>query len=100
MNDAEFVDFVSSFYIVFCSETWQTADDNYDLPGYECICAPRPESVASNRKSNRGHGGICVFIRDTISDSVSIVVIDNEGFVLLKLKKMFLVSKVIFNMYV
>ena len=66
LTDIDFVDFVSNFDIIFYSETWQSKRDVYELKEYMCINVPRTESISSRRKSYRGHGGVCLFIKDCI----------------------------------
>ena len=89
MSDTEFVDFVNNFDLFFCCETWQCANDNFELKGYNCLCVPRIESVKSNRKSRRGHDGICLFMREQISNGVHIINSDSNGFMWVKLCKSF-----------
>ena len=74
--------------VVFCGETWQTAKDSYELQGYSCIDVPRPSSLnASKRK--RGHGGICLFIRNEIRNAIKIIEKNVDGFIWIKADKIF-----------
>ena len=58
--------------MIFCSETWQTSRDSFELSGYECFDVPRLSSLTANRR-NRGHGGICLFVRNELSKDVQIL---------------------------
>ena len=72
-----------SFDVIFCCETWRK-NDEFLLDGYECYCVPRKESVASNRKSRKGHGRVCLFVKENLSKGVTIVETDSRGFILAK----------------
>ena len=50
------MNFVKNFGVIFCCETCQSKNDEFLLDGYECYCVTCKESVASTRKSRRGHG--------------------------------------------
>lgn len=78
---------VTNFDLVFCSNTWQTKPDEFQLDGYKSVCVPRFESVSVNRKSHRGHGGVCLFIKETIIDGIHILEKDQNGFIWIKLYK-------------
>ena len=45
LEDVEFISFVRSYDLFFCSETWQTAKDSYEISGYKCFDVPRPSSL-------------------------------------------------------
>ncbi|MEW8545015.1 MAG: endonuclease/exonuclease/phosphatase family protein, partial [Candidatus Thiodiazotropha sp.] len=88
LEDVEFISFVRSHDLFFCSETWQTANDSYEISGYKCIDVPRPSSLTV-RKRNRGHGGICLFIRNELLDGITILEQNSDGFLWIKLDKQF-----------
>ena len=73
LNDSEFLNFVTKNDIIFCSETWQKRGSKFDIDGYKCITVPRPESMQIRGRGKRGHGGICLFVRNTISTGVEIL---------------------------
>ena len=56
--DIDFISFIEQYDLIFCSVTWQTSRDSFELSGYECFDVPRLSSLTANRR-NRGHGGIC-----------------------------------------
>jgi exonuclease III len=87
LTDADFVNFVRNFDLIFCSETWQVNNDEFQLNGYKSVCVPRLESVSVNRKSYRGHGGVCLFIKETYVDGIHILETDQNGFIWIKLEK-------------
>lgn len=84
-EDEDFLNLVHNFDLIFFSETWQRKTDNFQLDGYECIAVPRSESMKG--KSKRGHGGVCLFIRNTIKQGVELLETDNAGFIWIKLCK-------------
>ena len=61
------------------------------LDGYQCYCVPHKESVASNRKSRRGRGVVCLFLKENLSKGVTItntiVETDSRGFIWAKFAK-------------
>ena len=67
------MNFVTQFDLVFCSETWQKHNDKFDIEGYNCISVPRPESLRLKGRGRRGHGGICLFINNSIADGIEII---------------------------
>ena len=85
INDVDFLDFVNNFDIIFLSETWQKAHDQFDINGYITVPVPRPQS--SNSK--RGHGGICLFYKSSLQKGISISEIANEGVMWITLDKLF-----------
>ena len=52
------------------------------------MCA-YPESMSSKRKCKRGHGGVCLFIRKGISKGVNVLETDSNGFIWVKLDKVY-----------
>ena len=42
------------------------------IDGYTCITVPRPESMRIRGRAKRGHGGICLFVRNTVSPDVEV----------------------------
>ena len=70
---------VRSYDLFFCSETWQTAKDSYEISVYKCFDVQRPSSLRV-RKSSRGHGGICLFIRNEILEGINILEQNSDGF--------------------
>ena len=61
------MNFVKNFGVIFCCETCQSKNDEFLLDGYECYCGTCKVSVASTRKSRRGHGGVCLFVKENLS---------------------------------
>ena len=55
------MNFVKNVDVIFCCETCQSKNDEFLLDGYECYCVTCKVSVASTRKSRRGHG-VSVFL--------------------------------------
>ena len=80
LKDAEFLNFVSEHDLIFCSETWQRSSDKFEIENYQCITVPRPESLVIRGKGKRGHGGICLFVSDTIYDGIEILEKIPQGF--------------------
>lgn len=66
--------------IIFCSETWQKKGSKFDIDGYKCIYVPRPESMQIRGRGKRGHGGICLFVRNNIAAGVEILDKNPAGF--------------------
>ncbi|MEW8546880.1 MAG: reverse transcriptase family protein, partial [Candidatus Thiodiazotropha sp.] len=89
MTDAEFLNFICENDLIFCSETWQRSNDNFDIQNYHCISVPRPESLHIRGKGKRGHGGICLYINNNIYEGVEVMERISEGFLWIKLKKAF-----------
>ena len=87
LDDEDFLNLVHNFDLVFCSETWQRRGDNFELSGYECIEVPRVESLKGSR---RGHGGVCLFIKDELVKGVQVLEKDRYGSIWVKLCKEFL----------
>ena len=85
LDDEDFINFINLYDIVFCSETWCKPHNNPAIEGYQRINVPRPEYLLKN--SRRGHGGVCLFLRDYLSKSVSVVEIDNHGIIWIKIDK-------------
>lgn len=77
--DEDFLNCIDNFDIVFCSETWAKKSDSFELQHYECINVPR--IVHGPVKSKRGHGGVCLFIRENISKGVSVLETNSDGFI-------------------
>lgn len=75
--------------LIFCSETWQKSGSKFNIDGYKCITVPRPESMQIRGKGKRGHGGVCLFVRNSISDGIEVVHKDSSGFLWVKLRKLF-----------
>ena len=59
---------VSDFDIIFCCETWQ-------------------KLKLKLNSSKRGHGGICLFIRQALSKGITILEKGSRGFIWVKLCK-------------
>ncbi|MEW8547168.1 MAG: endonuclease/exonuclease/phosphatase family protein, partial [Candidatus Thiodiazotropha sp.] len=89
LQDNEFLNFVSQFDILFCCETWQRQNDKFTIEGYNCICVPRPESLKIRGKGRRGHGGICLFVRESLSKGIEVIETDPAGFIWVKFCKDF-----------
>ena len=83
------MNFVNNFDVIFCSETWQRKNDTFVLDGYECVDVPRKASVSSKRVSNRGHGGVCLFIKENIKNGLHIVETNDDGLIWVKFDKLF-----------
>ena len=75
------MNFVKNVDVIFCCETCQSKNDEFLLDGYECYCGTCKESVASTRKSRRGLGGVCLFVKENLSKGVNIVETDNRCFI-------------------
>ena len=75
--DENFLSFIDNFDFLFFSETWAKKNDSLELEHYQCVTVPRTahESV----KNKRGHGGVCLFIRENISKGVHILKTNNDG---------------------
>ena len=86
LDDEDFLNLVHNFDLVFCSETWQRRGDNFELSGYECIEVPRVESLKGSR---RGHGGVCLFIKNELVKGVQVLEKDRYGSIWVKLCKEF-----------
>lgn len=84
---------VSDFDLIFCCETWQKSKDKYHIANYDCIDVGRPESLKLKGRTKRGHGGICLFVRQAISKGIEILEKDSRGFVWVKVCKTFLGAK-------
>ena len=82
-EDEDFLNLVNNFDLIFFSETWQRKYDNFQLDGYECIAVPRSESM--KEKSKRGHGGICLFIKNSLKRGVELLETNKAGFIWIKL---------------
>lgn len=89
LTDAEFFNLICENDLIFCCETWQRSSDNFDIQNYHCISVPRPESLHIRGKGKRGHGGICLYVKNNIYDGVEVMEKISEGFLWIKLKKDF-----------
>ena len=89
LADDEFLNFVSQFELVFCSETWQKHNDTFSIEGYNCISLPRPESFRIKRRGRRGHWGICLFIKHTIADGIEVVEKNESDFIWVKMNRQY-----------
>lgn len=83
IHDEDFLNFALNFDIIFLSETWQKNENDFCLNGYESISLPRPESL----KSKRGHGGICLFYKNSLKHGIIVQETDNAGFLWVKFCK-------------
>ena len=72
MKDSDFLNFVSNKDLIFCSETWQKSGSKFDIDGYKCITQPRQESMQIRGRGKRGHRGICLFVRNSVSPGVEV----------------------------
>ena len=52
------------------------------------MCSSK-ESVSSKRRGRRGHGGVCLFIRDNVKPGISILEVDRSGFIWANIDKDF-----------
>lgn len=86
-DDEDFLNLVNNFHILFFSETWQRKNDSFELDGYECVAVPRSESLTDRCK--RGHGGVCLFIRNDIKEGVEILEKNKAGSIWVKICKQF-----------
>ena len=77
--DEDFLNCIDNFDIVFCIETWAKKYDSFKLQHYEYINVPR--TVHGPVKSKRGHGGVCLFIRENISKGESVLETNSDGFI-------------------
>ena len=73
--------------MIFCCETWERKTDTFDIDNYHCITVPRPESLNIRGKGKRGHGGICLYIRNDIRDGLTVMDKIPEGFLWVKMDK-------------
>ena len=64
---------------------WQKKGDIFQLEGYEYIEVSRKESLRAN--SRRGHGGVGLFLKNSIKQDVEILAKHNAGFIWIKLGK-------------
>ena len=85
IDDEDFLNLIKNFDFIFFSETWQKNNEIFSLEGYDSLYVPRPESFTSKR----GHGGICILFKEQLNNGISIVEIDNTGFIWVKLDKTF-----------
>ena len=73
------------FDIVFCSEIWAKTSDLFEMQNYACVNVSR--FARGPVRSKRGHGGVCLFVRDQISNGVSVLETNSDGFIWMKLCK-------------
>jgi len=82
LKDDDFVNFVTNHDLLFFCETWQRKSDSFRLDGYDSIFVPRKESLSNNSK--RGHGGVCLFWKNSITNGISIQQTDSNGIIWIK----------------
>ena len=87
IRDHDFLPFIDSFDLIFCSETWEKANDDFHLPGYDKVSVPRAQSLS--KKTKRGHGGICLFYKCVLKELFVVEKIDDSGFIRLKFLKQY-----------
>lgn len=85
LDDQDFVNYITSFDLLFFSETWERENSNFSIEGYVKCSVPRKASL----KSKRGHGGVCLFYKNSVQNGVEIIQTNENGFIFVKLSKFF-----------
>jgi exonuclease III len=85
LDDQDFVNFITNFDLLFFSETWERENSNFSIEGYVKCSVPRKASL----KSKRGHGGVCLFYKNSVQNGVEIIQTNENGFICVKLSKLF-----------
>lgn len=62
---------------------------SFYIEGYKTISVPRTESISKNRRNIRGHGGICLLLKENISNDIRVLETNASGFILIKLMRNF-----------
>ena len=94
LTDTDFINYISSFDIIFLGETWLSKNDstNFDIEGYCCDHVFASKSLGTTK--GRYSGGISVYYRSELKDYVSVAEKNVYGLLWLKLSREFLKSNV------
>lgn len=87
LDDQDFLNCIYQYDILFFSETWQRQGESFELEGYECVHVPRKES--GSKKCKRGHGGVCLFVHESVRKGIELLETNDSGFIWVKLSKLF-----------
>lgn len=64
-------------------------NETFALKGYDCVEIPRRECIINRPRGKRGHGGVCLFISQKISNGVHVLEMDENGLMWVKICKDF-----------
>jgi exonuclease III len=85
-EDRDFTKFISSFDLIFLSETWTNKGSKIDLEGYKLIHSYRK---IQNRRAKRNSGGILVYIKNDLFKGIKLLKNDIDFLLWIKLEKIF-----------
>ena len=81
----DFVHSMKEHDVVLLSETWSSVCSDVDLDGYKRMTKLR----VSKKGAKRASGGLEVYVREELSDSVKELVWDNEDGLCMQFNKQF-----------
>lgn len=73
--------------MTYCSLAKRGKGQLFELKGYECAQVPRKESGVT--KCKRGHGGVCLFVHESVKKGIDVLEKNDAGFIWVKLCKLF-----------
>ena len=86
LNDPDFLTYISGHDIIFVYESWTNEHSIIDVQGFRCHNLYRK---FQNKCSKICHGGVVIYVKDSISKGVRIIKIHYDTIVWLKLDKGF-----------
>ena len=70
LNDPDLLTYISGHDIIFVHESWTNEHSNIDAQGFRCYNLYRK---FQNKRSKTGHGGVVMYVKDSISKGVRII---------------------------
>ena len=89
LDDCDFLNFISDFDILIFTETWSSQTSNVNIDGYNYFNCPRPKF---NNKAKRNSGGVIIYYKHKLCNSLELITLNNKGIIWFKLKKEFLLT--------
>ena len=69
-EDADLIEYLNKYDIIFMYESWLGKNDSFELNGYTTYNFYRK---FQNRRANRRSGGVIVYIRNEIKEGIQVV---------------------------
>jgi len=86
LNNPDFLTYTSGHGIIFVYESWTNEHSIIDVQGFRCYNLYR---MFQNKRSKTGHGGVVIYVKDSISKGVRNIQNHHDTIVWLKLDKGF-----------
>ena len=94
LSDEHVLDIIAKFQIIGLVETWlEKGNDNISLPGYDLIIS---NTRKKSQKARRNSGGICIFVKSSLSRGIKKLSNNNPDITWIKLDSTFLILKKIY----